>query len=202
MRTRTSVVTFVLLFHPYLPVEADINAGIEAYKQGDYATALREFSIPANEGFPEAQFNLGLLYEKGHGVPQDYATAALWYRQAAEQDMIEAQNNLGYLYNNGLGVPLDYAEAALWYHRAAEQDIAGAQYNLGELYWNGLGVPQNYSHAYKWSCLAAINLPAGADQRKAARRCHEIASLLTPAQLEEAVRLLRERKLSRQEGKH
>jgi len=33
----------------------------------------------------EEQFNLGLMYFQGEGVPQDYTEAAKWYRLAAEQ---------------------------------------------------------------------------------------------------------------------
>ncbi len=33
----------------------------------------------------EVQYNLGVMYERGHGVPQEYARAVKWYRKAAEQ---------------------------------------------------------------------------------------------------------------------
>ena len=69
---------------------------------------------------PQAQYNLGLSYDKGLGVPQNYAQAALWYRKAAEQGYAMAQYNLGFLYHNGQGVPRDYAEAYFW------SDIAAA----------------------------------------------------------------------------
>ena len=39
----------------------------------------------AEEGVAEAQFNLGVMYAEGRGVPQDDAEAARWYRLAAEQ---------------------------------------------------------------------------------------------------------------------
>ena len=71
--------------------------------------------ILAEEGNPIAQYNLGLMYDNGEGVPQDYAEAMRWYRLAAEQGCADAQYELGYMYENGLGVPQDYAEAAHWY---------------------------------------------------------------------------------------
>ncbi len=67
------------------PAEADFNAGLAAYKQGDYATALREWNPLAKQGDANAQNNLGFMYYKGHGVPQDYAEAVKWFRKAAEQ---------------------------------------------------------------------------------------------------------------------
>ena len=94
---------------------ADMQAGSEAYGRGDYAGALLEWRPLAEQGNAKAQFNMGLLYENGEGVPQNHAEAAGWYRKAAEQDLAEAQVNLGLLYEKGEGVPQNHAEAARWY---------------------------------------------------------------------------------------
>lgn len=53
-------------------------------------TRERLFGIEsaADQGDASAQYNLGLLYDQGHGVPQDYGQAA-WYRNAAEQGQSE-----------------------------------------------------------------------------------------------------------------
>ena len=98
---------------------ADFQKGLTAYKRGDYATALREWTPLAEQGDAAAQFNLGVMYEKGQGVPQDDKTAVKWYRLAAEQGNASAQNNLGAMYNNGNGVPQDYVYAHMWYNIAA-----------------------------------------------------------------------------------
>jgi hypothetical protein len=34
----------------------------------------------AERGDPQAQFKLGLRYQKGRGVPRDCEQAAVWYR--------------------------------------------------------------------------------------------------------------------------
>ena len=47
--------------------EADFNAGVAAYKRGDYATALREWRPLAKQGNANAQFFLGVMYGKGLG---------------------------------------------------------------------------------------------------------------------------------------
>jgi hypothetical protein len=36
---------------------------------------------------PEAQFNLGLMFDKCQGMPQDYAEAAKWYRKAGDGEV-------------------------------------------------------------------------------------------------------------------
>ncbi len=46
--------------------------GLEAYRRGDYETALKEFRPLAEQGFASSQFNLGLMYARGQGVAQDY----------------------------------------------------------------------------------------------------------------------------------
>ncbi len=56
-----------------------------AYQRGDYATALREWRPLAEQGNTEAQYGLGVMYDKGRGVPRDHAEALQWYRKAAEQ---------------------------------------------------------------------------------------------------------------------
>ena len=137
------------------PGWAGFEEGIQAYKNGDYATAVREWIPLAQQGDARAQFLLGSLYAQGHGVPQDYGTAAQWFRQAAEQGHVGAQYNLGVRYHEGRGVPRDPSQAAEWFRRAAQQGFARAQYNLGVLYANGDGVPRDASQAAQWFRRAA-----------------------------------------------
>ena len=61
-----------------------------------------------SKGDALAQYNLGVLYRKGRGVPQDDVQARKWYEKAAVQGHAKAQFNLGTLYFNGEGVPKDY----------------------------------------------------------------------------------------------
>lgn len=95
-------------------VRADFKAGMDAYKDGDYATALKEWEPLANEGNASAQTNMGVLYQHGHGVAEDRQEAMRWYRLAAEQGNITAQYNLGLMYHHGVGVPQDDVQAHMW----------------------------------------------------------------------------------------
>jgi len=47
--------------------------------------------MAAVQGLPQAQLNLGILFETGEGVSQDKAEAISWYRMAAEKGNKEAQ---------------------------------------------------------------------------------------------------------------
>jgi len=62
---------------------ADHQKGLTAAQNGDYATALREFTPLAEQGIAEAQVNLGFMYKKGRGVPQDDIYAHMWWNIAA-----------------------------------------------------------------------------------------------------------------------
>ena len=100
-----------------------------AYKQGDYATALKEFRPLAAQGDADAQTKLGFIYHIGLGVQKDYAKAVKWYRKAAEQGNVNAQTSLGYMYGKGQGVTQDYVQAYLWSNLAAAQDHDAARKN-------------------------------------------------------------------------
>ena len=87
----------------------------------------------ANEGNAEAQFNLGILYAKGRGVPQDYKQAHIWLQKAADQGDASAQTSVGLLYALGMGVPQDYKQACMWLQKAADQGYVKAQDALTKL---------------------------------------------------------------------
>ncbi len=103
------------------PAWADFKAGKEAYLRGDYATALKEFRVLAEQGHAEAQNNLGVMYDKGRGVPQDYAEAIRWFRLAATQGYALAQYKLGVMYQDGTGVVQNYKQGYMWFNLAAAQ---------------------------------------------------------------------------------
>ena len=164
----------------------DFQKGLDAYNRTDYATALREWKPLAKQGHAKAQYNLGVMYDNGRGVPQDYKEAIKWYRRSAEQGHASAQTNLGVMYKNGEGVPQDYKQAIKWYQRAADQGHASAQNNLSVMYGKGQGVYQDYVLAYVW-----VNL-ASAQNSKYKKNRNIIEKRLTPSQLEEGQRLSKE----------
>src|SRR5262249_24517448 len=101
----------------------------------------------ADQGNAAANFNLGLRYENGDGVPKDLGKAAELYQKAADQGYARAQVNLGWLYENGWGVSKALGKAAELYQKAADQGNAAAQNNLGTLYEKGEGVPKDLERA-------------------------------------------------------
>jgi len=115
-----------LVFMLAAPAWADYQAGRDAYKRGDYDTALKEFRLAAEQGDAQAQFELGVMYDEGQGVAQDYQEAVPWYRLAAEQGYALAQNNLAVVYWKGQGVTQDYVIAHKWTNLAAANGVKEA----------------------------------------------------------------------------
>ena len=111
------------------PAWADFEAGMAAYHRGDYATALREWQRLAEQWqAEEAQFNLGVIYGNGKGVPKDYQLALYWFRRSANQGNARALTQLGLMYEHGNGVTQDFVLAHKWYILgAANGDKLGAE---------------------------------------------------------------------------
>ncbi len=120
MRWATLVLALVVVLVA-TPAWADFLAGVDAYERGDYATALKEFRVLAEQGYAGAQNNLGLMYAEGQGVPQNHKEAVRWLRLAAAQGDAQAQHNLGAMYAEGQGVPQDFVRAHMWWDLAAAQ---------------------------------------------------------------------------------
>jgi hypothetical protein len=102
-----------------------LDDGLAALRDGNYATALRLLRPVAEQGDAGAPFNLGLMYDRGQGVPQDYAAAVSWFRKAVDQGNADAQTVLGLMYQGGEGVPQKHGEAVSW--------LLGAMYVAGVL---------------------------------------------------------------------
>jgi TPR repeat protein len=130
---------------------ADVESGLAAFQKGDYATALQEFRLPAEQGDADAQSFLGYFYANGIGVTKDIKEARKWLRKAAEQGEVKAQYNLALSYDEAQ----DYKSAVEWYRRAAQQGFVWAQFKLGKKYFHGKGVAVSKKKATKWYRLAA-----------------------------------------------
>jgi len=108
--------------------------------------ATQVFRKLAEQGYANAQSNLGLIYDNGQGVLQDYKEAARWYRKAAEQGVADAQYNLGLMYFSGQGVPQDYKKAYAWLNLAASQGNAEAA-NIRDYLADRFMTPQQIASA-------------------------------------------------------
>lgn len=111
-----------------------------AMDRADYGTALKVWMNAAQGGDPDAQYYVGVLYERGAEGPPNYAKAAGWYHQAADRGIRRAAVNLGRLYEQGLGVEKSESEARKWYAKATGVgESAGGNTVGGLLSQGGIG---------------------------------------------------------------
>ncbi len=165
---------------------APMDDAAAALRRGDYATALKVIRPLAEQGSAMAQFNLGVSYDQGWGVPPDAAEALKWYRLAADQGYSLAQQNLGDIYSSGRGVPQDFAQALKWYRLAADQGNAFAQNNLGLMHEKGQGVPQDIVRAHMW-----FNLSGAQGHEQGLKNRDRAGASMTREQIAEAQKLAR-----------
>ncbi len=180
MRPLIVIALCCLLSTPVLA--QDFKTGVEAYKRQDFVAALRKWRPLAEQGHARAQYQLGIMYEYGRGVPQKDVDAVKWYTMAANQGVAAAQYKLGIMYDNSWGMAQSDVEAVKWYKKAAVQGHAYAQYDLGLMFASGTGVPQDYIRAHMW-----LNLAIAQGNNHMIKHRKEIAKHMTTAQITEAV---------------
>ena len=186
--TATICLTFaVLLGSAGVSASADLNKGLSAFKRGDFITALREWKPLAEQGNSLAQYNVGLIYNNGNGIPRDAITAAEWFRLAADQGDVRAQYMLGVMYARGDGVSKDLKTSVKWFKTSAEQGFPLAQYNLAFSFYDGSGIARDLVSAYMWFKLAAFS-----GYKPAVKNIDVLAKKMTSSQLELAQDLVRE----------
>lgn len=133
------------------PAIADVKAGVDAWQHGNYTAAITEWRILAEQGDPDAQFNLGQAYKLGRGVPADLKMAQSWYQKAAEQGHEEAQANLGLImFQTG-----QQEAAMVWIRKAADRGDPRAEFVLATALFNGDGVEKDLPRAYALMSHAA-----------------------------------------------
>ena len=98
--------------------------------QSAAASEFDEMKALADQGIAYAQYNLGVMYDNGRGVPESDAKAVKWHRKAADQGLANAQLNLGVMYDNGEGVPENNIRAYVWWSMAKTQGYADAARNI------------------------------------------------------------------------
>ena len=136
--------------------EERLNAGLAALKREHYATALRSWLPLAEAGDPEAQANVGYMYEEGLGVSQQLDVAVGWYEKAAASGSMQANHNLGMIFAEGRGAPQSWVRALRYFEEAAN-DIPASRYMIGYTYFQGEGNIQNRPRAFREFMDAALD---------------------------------------------
>lgn len=116
----TKWILAALLLAPVLAWAGQQEA-VDAYRTGDYATAMTEFKTLAAEGDPVAMYYLGIIYDRGFGVPVDHVEAAKWFEKGAVRGDSLSAYHFGKMAETGKGVPKDPVAAHLWFTISAQK---------------------------------------------------------------------------------
>ena len=134
-----------------MPATADVKAGVDAWRRGDFKSAVDQWRPLAIGGDADAEYNLGQAYKLGRGVPVDPVLAESWFGKAAVQGHEQAQENYGIaLFQDG-----KKADAVPWLEKAVARDAPRAQLVYGTMLFNGDGVARDYPRSYALMTRAA-----------------------------------------------
>lgn len=94
MKIKSALLMLTLNAWLLSPAMADFQQGLEAARQGEHMRALKAWQPLAAEGHAASQYNLGLMYLHGLGVPANPVRAREWISKAAAQGYALAQQKL------------------------------------------------------------------------------------------------------------
>lgn len=153
---RTKIVSlFFLLIGSFPALSNDLELGIYELNRGEFHAAIEQFRPLVAEGYAPAQYQMGIVYQKGYGVPKDGMKALALFELAAEQNYSDAQFELALIYSEGKLVKQDLKKAYDLTYKAAKKGLASAQYNLAVMLANGTGTAQDDFKASRWYQNAA-----------------------------------------------
>jgi len=118
-------------------------------KSGDYQHANYWFKAAAAKGEPTAEYNLGVAYERGLGVPKDNAAAFHWIHESALNNYHDSIVEVAYMYKLGGGTDIDDTAAYQWLKIAWLQGDQRTESDLKE--WGETMTPDQIAVAEKFA---------------------------------------------------
>ncbi|MBT71289.1 MAG: hypothetical protein CMQ15_04495 [Gammaproteobacteria bacterium] len=183
LRSYGPIIAAIVVMFFIVRATADYEEGLNAAFDGDFATAVQEFTIAAEEGLDLAQYNLAILYFTGQGVDQNFELAFKWTQAAALQGHVDAQFNLASLYFDGSGVSQSNMRGLAWMVSAARGGHVNAAFALAMMHLEGDPIPRDTVQAHAWAAKAVNSGHEGGLALKQA-----IEEELDPSQLSAARR--------------
>lgn len=128
---------------------AQYSLGMIAMKEEDPKIAARWFFKSAQQGFPLAEYELGIISFLGNGIEKDYVVAEQYLLKAAQYGISFAKLALGQLYND----QREFIKAKRWLLEV--QHFPEALYEIAVMVARGAGFEQNPQEAHNWFQKAA-----------------------------------------------
>ena len=141
--------------HQKNSIDSDFKTAVKHIEKKRFFEAFEIFSTLADQGIPEAQFNLALLYSNGLGIPKNYRLALYWSWQAHLNDHETAINRVNIIYDlideklrNSVAQTITDEMLLI-----AQSGDRAAPLKLGKTYL-GLFVEAQYKPAYLWLSIS------------------------------------------------
>ena len=99
----------------FCEAQADFEGAWEAYQNGEYNFAVREFLWCAEKGNDLCQLYLADIYYYGHGTIVRRDKATYWYTKSAKQKNADAAQRLFALYSRTRSIPGSNVKAYMWF---------------------------------------------------------------------------------------
>lgn len=181
------ILSFILISFSLSVVQgSELEDGFQAFKAGNYEQALRLWLPIAEKDDADAQYNLGILYQKGLGVEKNPKTAFIWYKRASANGHTDAMYNLGIMYDRGKVIYRSPKDATNWWKKAAELGNAAAQFNVAVEYAYGRTLGKDVPQAIMWWKKSALQ--GHKDSRTALYRVYSEGLFNIKKDLQEAKR--------------
>ena len=161
--------------HQKNSVDTDFKTAVKHIEKKRFFEAFEIFSTLADQGIPEAQFNLALLYSNGLGIPKNYRSALYWSWQAHLNNHETAIDRVNIIYDlideklrNSVAQTITDEMLLI-----AQSGDRAAPLKLGKTYL-GLFVEAQYKPAYLW-----LSISQAYGEERASAFMEEAASQMT-----------------------
>lgn len=118
-------IVLLIMLLGYIQIVSADESNMQKSFWETYTEALR--------GDKEAQFQVGVIFERGIGTEENQSLAAQWFEKSAEQGYVDAQYNIAIMYAAGRGVEADEGKAMMWLAKAAKQKDKEARKLLNDI---------------------------------------------------------------------
>ena len=130
---------------------------ITTAQAANYDAGVFEFQQKlAKNGNPQAQYNLGSMYENGRGTAQNFDKARSWYKKSSAKNYKPAIQRLTFLDIKRSGFKQSHK---VWYKELktdAKQGNPEALFILGAMNENGIGIKKSLKNARAYYKEASI----------------------------------------------
>lgn len=121
-----------------------------AWCDEDKKKAFEMFVRSAEDGYPDALYQVAVMYRDGIGTSKDYEKMNLYLQKSADKGFIRSMIMLADIYGQGKILPKDRALSFKWTLKAAEYGNRDFMYRVAVMYRDGIGTKKDMIECNRW----------------------------------------------------